>query len=69
MSIDSNTFEFNNIGYYKYKSMVPSIVDCIKEYPITEFVLDKIKNNEIDWEIETEKVEPKLHQGKMVVLI
>lgn len=64
-----NIFEFNKIGYFKYKPRVPSIVDCIREYPISEFLMNKIKNNEIEWEIETEKQEPKLFKGKFIVLI
>ena len=64
-----NIFEFNNIGYFKYKPTTPLIVDCIREYPISEFLMNKIKNNEIKWEIETEKQEPKLYKGKFIVLI
>jgi hypothetical protein len=64
-----NNFEFDKIGYFKYKPSVPSIVDCIREYPITEFLMNKIKNKEITWEIETEKETPILYKGKFIVLI
>jgi hypothetical protein len=44
-------------------------VDCVKEYPITDFILEKIKKREIVWEVEMEKGNPKLYNGKLVVLI
>jgi hypothetical protein len=58
-----------DIGYYKYKSLTPSIVDCVREYPITEFILEKIKKEELVWEFEMEEQEPKLYNGKLIVLI
>lgn len=58
-----------DIGYYKYKSLTPTIVDCIKEYPITEFILEKIKKEELVWEYEMEEQKPKLYNGKLIVLI
>jgi hypothetical protein len=58
-----------DIGYYKYKSLTPSIVDCVREYPITEFILEKIKKEELVWEYEMEEQEPKLYNGKLIVLI
>lgn len=66
-----NNFDFEKIGYYKYKSNNQLIAECIREYPITEFVLSKIKKNEIFWEIETlsEEKKPSLLKGKLVVLI
>ncbi len=69
-----NIFEFNKIGYFKYKPRVPSIAGgearfSMPQYPISEFLINKIKNNEIEWEIETEKQEPKLFKGKFIVLI
>jgi histidinol phosphatase-like PHP family hydrolase len=63
------SFNYNQIGYFKYKSTIPTIVDCVREYPITEFILDKIKKNELVWEIESERQKPKLHNGKLIVLI
>ena len=62
-------FNYKEIGYFKYKSTAPTIVDCVREYPITEFILDKIKNNELVWELETEEQTPKLFNGKFIVLI
>jgi hypothetical protein len=62
-------FNYENIGYYKYKSFTPIIVDCIKEYPITDFILEKIKNKEIVWEFEMENGNPKLLNGKLIVLV
>jgi hypothetical protein len=58
-----------DIGYYKYKSLTPSIVDCVREYPITEFILEKIKKEELVWEFEMEEQKPKLYNGKLIVLI
>ena len=58
-----------DIGYYKYKSLTPTIVDCVREYPITEFILEKIKKEELDWEFEMEEQKPKLYNGKLIVLI
>jgi histidinol phosphatase-like PHP family hydrolase len=62
-------FNYKKIGYFKYKSTIPTIVDCVKEYPITEFILDKIEKNELVWEIETDKETPKLFNGKFIILI
>jgi hypothetical protein len=62
-------FNYKNIGYFKYKSFTPTTVDCVKEYPITDFILEKIKKREIVWEVEMEKGNPKLYNGKLVVLI
>ena len=42
-----NNFDFEKIGYYKYKSNNQLIIECIREYPITEFVLSKIKYKNI----------------------
>ena len=58
-----------DIGYYKYKSLTPTIVDCIREYPITEFILEKIKKEDLVWEYEMEEQKPKLYNGKLIVLI
>jgi len=58
-------FNYENIGYYKYKSFTPIIVDCIKEY----FILEKIKNKEIVWEFEMENGTPKLLNGKLIILV
>jgi hypothetical protein len=58
-----------DIGYYKYKSLTPSIVDCVREYPITEFILEKIKKEELVREFEMEEQKPKLYNGKLIVLI
>ena len=58
-----------DIGYYKYKSLTPTIVDCVREYPITEFILEKIKKEELVWEFEMEEGKPKLCNGKLIVLI
>ena len=62
-------FNYKDIGYFKYKSSIPTIVDCIKEYPITEFILEKIKKKELVWEIEMEEGNPKLYNGKFIILI
>ena len=58
-----------DIGYYKYKSHTPTIVDCVREYPITEYILEKIKKEELVWEFELEEQKPKLCNGKLIVLI
>jgi hypothetical protein len=58
-----------DIGYYKYKSLTPSIVDCVREYPITDLILEKIKKEELLWELEMEEQKPKLYNGKLIVLI
>lgn len=60
---------YTDIGYYKYKSLTPTIVDCVREYPITEFILEKIKKEELVWEFEMEEQEPKLYNGKLIILI
>ncbi len=44
-------------------------MDCIKEYPITDFILEKIKNKEIVWEFEMENGTPKLLNGKLIILV
>jgi hypothetical protein len=44
-------------------------VDCVREYPITEFILEKIKKEELNWEFEMEEQKPKLYNGKLIVLI
>ena len=67
--LKSKNFNYKEIGYFKYKSTIPTIVDCIREYPITEFILDKIEKDELVWELETEEQKPKLHNGKFIVLI
>jgi hypothetical protein len=58
-----------DIGYFKYRSHNPLIVDCIKEYPITEFILEKIEKKELMWEFEMEEEKPKLYNGKLIILI
>ena len=60
---------YTDIGYFKYKSHTSTIVDCVREYPITEFILEKIKKEELVWEFEMEEQEPKLYNGKLIVLI
>lgn len=68
--ISEFNYSHTDIGYFKYKSHTPTIVDCIKEYPITEFILEKIKKKELIWEIEMEEEKkPKLHNGKLIILI
>jgi len=62
-------FNYKDIGYFKYKSTIPVIADCVREYPITEHILDKIKNNELSWEFEIERQKPKLQNGKFIILI
>lgn len=57
-----------NIGYYKYYPTNPNIADCIREYPITEDILRYIKKTGV-FEIEYQDSEPKLINGKFVVLI
>ena len=44
--ISKLNYSHTDIGYFKYKSHTPTIVDCIKEYPITEFILEKIKKGD-----------------------
>ena len=67
--LKSRNFSLADLGYFKYKSSVESVADCIREYPMTEFILDKIKNNQIPWEIEKEEGIPKKFNGKYIVLI
>jgi hypothetical protein len=67
--ISKFNYSHTDIGYFKYKSHTPTIVDCIKEYPITEFILEKIKKKELVWEFEMEEQKPKLYNGKLIVLI
>jgi hypothetical protein len=58
-----------DIGYYKYKSHTPTIVDCVREYPMTEFILEKIKKKELVWELEMKEQKPRLFNGKLIILI
>lgn len=67
--LKSKSVSYKDIGYYKYKSSVPLIADCVREYPITEFILEKIKKKELVWEFEMEEQKPKLYNGKLIVLI
>jgi hypothetical protein len=60
---------YTDIGYYKYKSLTPTIVDCVREYPITELILEKIMKKELVWEFEMEEGNPRLYNGKLIVLI
>ena len=69
VSVSKLNYSQTDIGYYKYESHTPTIVDCIKEYPITEFILEKIKKEELFWEFEMEEEKPKLYNGKLIVLI
>lgn len=69
VSVSKLNYSQTDIGYYKYKSHTSTIVDCIKEYPITEFILEKIKKKELFWEFEMEEEKPKLYNGKLIVLI
>lgn len=58
-----------NVGYFKYKSQIPITIDCIKEYPITEEILDLICNNKVKFEIEKKNEIPVEINGKFIVLI
>jgi hypothetical protein len=57
-----------NIGYYKYRSYNPNIADCVREYPITEDILNYIKKTGF-FKVEYQNSKPKLIKGKFVVLI
>jgi hypothetical protein len=57
-----------NIGYYKYYPTNPNIADCIREYPITEEILDYIKKTGL-FRIEYQDTKPKKINGKFVALI
>jgi len=41
----------------------------VREYPMTEFILEKIKKKELVWELEMEEQKPRLYNGKLIVLI
>jgi len=69
ISISKSNYNHIDIGYFKYKSHTPTMVDCIKEYPITEFILEKIEKKELMWEFEMEEEKPKLYNGKLIILI
>jgi hypothetical protein len=56
------------IGYFKYKAHNSLIVDCIKEFPITEDIKEFLKS-ENNFDIEIVDGEPKKISGKLVVLI
>jgi hypothetical protein len=59
---------FEKVGYYKYEPSNPLLVECVREYPITQEILEYLKKtNSIKFELENNK--PKLIDGKMVVLI
>lgn len=60
--------DINEIGYFKYKSNIETIVDCIKEFPITDDIKTLIKH-ENNISIEIVDGEPNLIEGKYVVLI
>jgi hypothetical protein len=57
-----------NIGYYKYEPSAPNIADCIREYPITEEILEYIKKTGL-FRIEYQDSKPKKINGKLVALI
>jgi len=57
-----------NIGYYKYYPTNPNIANCIREYPITEEILEYIKKTGL-FRIEYQDSKPKKINGKLVALI
>jgi len=61
--------EYNRIGFYKYKPKVFSEADCIREYPITKYILSLIEQNQIPFEIEMENGQPKLINGLTILLV
>jgi hypothetical protein len=62
-------FDLDEIGYFKYKGYNNLLVDCVKEYPITEEIRDYLKNRLLEIEIETKEKEPIRINGKLVVII
>ena len=58
----------NKIGYYKYETSNEGLLDLACEYPITEEILNYIKNMG-NVKIEFEGNNPKLINGKLIILI
>jgi len=56
-------------GFFKYKTNVDTIVDCVREYPINEDILKLLEENNIIYEIEMDNGKPKLIDGLGVILI
>lgn len=61
--------DYTNVGFYKYKSSILSEADCIREYPITDYILDLVKENIVPLELEMENNQPKLINGLTVILV
>ena len=57
------------LGFYKYKSIIISEADCVREYPINEYILNLIEEKNIVFEIEMDGEKPKLIQGLGIILI
>jgi invasion protein IalB len=60
--------DIEEIGYFKYKTHNSLIVDCIKEFPITEEIKEFLKS-ENNFDIESSDGQPKKIYGKLVALI
>lgn len=60
--------EINKIGYFKYRTDSTLIVDCIKEFPITEEIKKFLSNQEY-LILDTVDGEPNIIDGKFVVLV
>ena len=56
------------IGFYKYENSNKLVVECVREYPITADIINYITQKK-DIKFEFENNEPKLIDGKFVVLI
>jgi hypothetical protein len=56
------------IGYYKYASKEEPIINCLNYYPINNFILEHILNQEFI-EFEHNNGLPKIIDGKIIVLI
>lgn len=58
----------DKIGYYKYETSNEELLDLACEYPITEDILNYIKNMG-NVKIEFEGNNPKLINGKLIILV
>ena len=61
--------DIKKIGFYKYETKNLPIVDCVKEYPLTPEIQDYISKNYHSVRLDYDNSEPRVIDGKFVVLI
>jgi hypothetical protein len=61
----------NQVGYVKYDNKVDTNVDVgfIDYYPVTDFLLSKLLDENVICELETKEGQIVLHEDKLIIII